>query len=42
VEHALIFIHSASDITALAAAIASLVDTTLRHRNKHTKSDKSE
>jgi hypothetical protein len=39
VEHILIFIHFASDITAMAAAIANLVDTALRHRNKRTRNE---
>jgi hypothetical protein len=39
VEHALLFIEFASDITALAAAITTLADAALRHRDKHTKND---
>lgn len=38
-EHALIFIQFASDITALAAAITTLVDTALCRRNKQTGKD---
>jgi hypothetical protein len=39
VEHALTIIQFASDITALAAAAITLVDATLRRRNKQTKND---
>jgi len=39
VEHALLFIEFASDITALAAAITTLADAAIRHRGKNTKHD---
>jgi hypothetical protein len=39
VERALIFIQFACDMTGLAAAITTLVDTALRRRNKQTGND---